>query len=123
MTRHVVDVVITAPGGKWIRTNQHTHWRSNATLVKAWRTAATAEALKLRPHVIPSPFTLTATIHKKTRGLYDLDGVVPTIKAAVDGCRTAGLIVEDDFRHMARLTVEPGHVDPVPFLHLRFEES
>ena len=71
---------------------------------------------------IRSPFALHAVVHKRDRRLFDLDGVVPSIKAAVDGCRTAGLIEDDNWRHMVRLTVEAGDPDPTPYLQLRFEE-
>lgn len=114
--------VLTIPApGKWIATNQHGHWRGNHALVTLWRDAATIRARQLGV-TIRSPFALHAVVHKRDRRLFDLDGVVPSIKAAVDGCRTAGLIEDDNWRHMVRLTVEAGDPDPAPYLQLRFEE-
>lgn len=117
-----VSVVLTIPApGKWIASNQRGHWQRHE-LTTLWRDAATVHARQARAKVA-SPFALHAVIHKRDRRLFDLDGVVPTIKAAVDGCRRAGLIEDDNWRHMVRLTVEAGDPDPAPYLQLRFTEE
>lgn len=122
----MIPVVVTIPApGKWIASNQRGHWQRHE-LTALWRDAATVQARKhLHPRFprgVRSPFTLHAVVHKRDRRLFDLDGVVPTIKAAVDGCRAAGLIEDDNWRHMVRLTVEAGDPVPEPYLQLRFEE-
>ena len=122
----VERIVLTVPApGAWLTGNAATnrHWRHRATLVKTWRETAAWRARQARLDPIPSPFAVTATIHKRDRRLFDLDGVVPTIKACVDGLRDAGVIEADDFRHMVRLVVVAGEPDrELPRLVLRVEE-
>lgn len=119
-----VTLTIPAPGGKWIRTNQHQHWRADHALRTMWKNSAVFAAEAQLPMCrILSPFAVAAVVHKATRAVWDLDGVVPSIKAAIDGCRGTGLIEDDDWRHMARLTVEPGEPrKDAPALVLTFTE-
>lgn len=113
---------IPAPGS-WVASNDHTHWRNRHAGVKAWRETAAWRAKQARLPKITSPYAIHATVHKATRHLFDLDGIVPSVKACVDGLRDAGVLEQDDFRHMVRLVVEAGEADPeTPRLMLRIEE-
>ena len=103
---------IPAPGA-WLTGNAATnrHWRHRATLVKTWRETAAWRARQARLDPIPSPYTVTATIHRADRRHYDLDGATATIKACIDGLRDAGVLEDDDTRHMVRLTLAAGEPD------------
>lgn len=100
-------LVVPAPA-PWIRSNDHTHWRKRHTLTAAWRTRAAWAAKVARLPAIPGPVHVTGTIHRENARVYDLDGVVPTLKACVDGCRDAGVLAGDDFRAIPVLTVRAG---------------
>ena len=52
------------------------------------------------------------------------DGIAPTVKACIDGLRDAGVIADDDTRHMTALTITHGGVDKTaPRLILTIEET
>lgn len=104
-------ITIPAPA-PWLTTNQRLHWAAKATRTKAWRAAAywRARAADLTP--IAGPVDVTASIHKPTRRPYDLDGHAPTVKACLDGIRDAGVITDDDTRHVPSLTLIAGEVGP-----------
>ena len=98
---------IEAPG-RFLATNDRGKWAKHSPVVKAWREAAKTAALECFP--FDGPVSIKADVYKPSRRAYDLDGVVPTIKACIDGLRDAGVLVEDDMRHVTRLIVQHGEV-------------
>jgi crossover junction endodeoxyribonuclease RusA len=102
-------VTIVAPCA-WIRSNQHkdAYW-TRAKLTQQWR-AATALAARAQhlPALGAGPFHITATIHRDDKRAYDLDGVAPTVKAAIDGLRDAGVLADDNCRVVPLLTLRAG---------------
>lgn len=106
---------------RWITTNaQHNrHPQQRSAMVAPWRRAA-AEAALNTP-ALPTPVTVTATIHKDRNNRWDLDGIVPTVKACIDGLRDAGVLAEDDDHHVTTLTVRVGCVCREPRVELRIE--
>jgi len=114
-------IEVPAPAA-FIRSNDHTHWRNRHTLTSAWRDAAAwrARAAKV-PALALGPVHITATIHRKDRARYDLDGAAPTIKACIDGLRDATVLAEDDCRVIPRLTIAAGEKRDTACVVLRIE--
>lgn len=120
--RPTPTVVILAPG-KWVTTNgQRTrHHYDQAATVTPWRQAAALAARGMEP--IAPPVAITATIHKSHNRRYDLDGITPTVKACIDGLRDAGVLAEDDDRHVVELTIRAGCVCKPARVELRVEAA
>lgn len=120
--RPTPTVVILAPA-KWVTTNgqRARHHYDQAATVTPWRQAAALAARGMEP--IAPPVTITATIHKSHNRRYDLDGITPTVKACIDGLRDAGVLAEDDDRHVVALTVRAGCVCKPARVELRVEAS
>lgn len=120
-----VTLTIPAPG-KWITSNASTNrgWRHRHELVKVWRTATGihAKGAHIAPFVVP--VRITGTIHRANRILWDTDGAMTTIKAAVDGLRDVGVLAGDDWRYVLATTSEWGEPDKAnPRLVLTIEET
>lgn len=75
--------------------NDRTHWRKNASLVKAWRWAAFAGATKGIGHQLP-PCNVTVTLPVRDSRRRDPMNYVKTVKPIIDGMVDAGLWPDDD---------------------------
>lgn len=105
MSHHLL--VITAPCA-WIRSNQHKDaWRTRHALTKQWREATAWHARRL-PKFGAGPVRVTATIHRDDNRAFDLDGIAPTVKAAIDGLRDAGVLSDDNCRVVPELLLRAG---------------
>lgn len=69
-----------------------------AKLTAEWREAGLKAALQHEP--VPTPTRIIATIHKTRGGRYDPNNLYPTIKACLDGIVDAGIIPDDDHKHV-----------------------
>lgn len=100
---------IPAPG-HWVSTNsqRHKHHYTQAAGVKPWRTLAAALAAGHPPFT--APVIIEAVVHKSRNVRWDVDGITPTVKACIDGLRDAGVLAEDDDRHVIALNVRVGCV-------------
>ena len=109
MAGPVIAVNIPAPGG-WISTNSNRkrHPHAQAKVVRAWRTTAAEQAAGMERFT--GPVIIEATIHKARNNRWDLDGITPTVKACIDGLRDAGILEEDDDRHVRALNLRVGCV-------------
>ena len=107
MSRYLLT--IPAPAA-WIRSNQHQDaWRTRHALTKQWREATGWQARRQHlPQFGTGPVHVTATIHRADNRAYDLDGVAPTVKAAIDGLRDVGVIADDNCRVIPELTLRAG---------------
>ena len=120
----MTTVTIPQPG-PWLSSNATTnrHWRHRQQLVKSWREAAAwrARAAKVAPFA--GPVRITGTIHRADNRVWDVDGAVATIKAAIDGLRDVGVLAGDDHRFVRSVTSEWGKPDrDDPRLVLTIEE-
>jgi hypothetical protein len=84
--------------GPFINSNARMHRHQEAKMTKAWRETAAMRATGIptfgsRVHII-------AHIYKPNAGRWDPNNLWPTIKAAVDGCVDAGLLLDDDHLHV-----------------------
>lgn len=97
LLRRHITIDIPAPCD-FINSNHRQHRMAQAKLTKTWRQASAAAA-----HGLP-PFTgqvhITAHIFKPRAGRWDPNNLWPTVKAAVDGLVDAGLLIDDDHRHV-----------------------
>ena len=117
--RRTEPVTLTIPAPcSWVRSNQHGHWSVRHKLTRAWRQASAWQARAAGPPPFDGPVAIVATIHKTDRRRFDLDGHTPTVKAAIDGCRDAGLLAEDDTRFVPSLTLRAGEPRPTACLVL-----
>ena len=106
MTR-TLNVALDVPAALWLTANGREHWREKARRTKALRTLAYA-------HCTPStarfdgPVNVTAIISYPTARRADPANASPTVKAVLDGIVDAGLLADDDHRHVPRVTFERG---------------
>jgi len=82
----------------FINSNQRLHRMAQAKLTKTWRQASATAAHGLKPFT--QRVHITAHIHKPRGGRWDPNNLWPTIKAAVDGLVDAGLLTDDDYKHV-----------------------
>src|SRR5690242_8902963 len=100
-------VTVTAPT-KWLSTNQRDHFHQRAVATKLWRETAAWCARSQHLPKFTGPVTVTATVHRVDRRIYDLDGIAPSLKACIDGIRDAGCLGGDDWRFIPELTLRHG---------------
>lgn len=121
MTTHTLRVPALSP---WISSNQHTHWRNRHALTADWRNRAGWAAVRAKiPALGEGPVTITATVHRKDRRRFDLDGITPTVKACIDGLRDALVLSEDHSGVITELTIRAGEPRPHPCLILTITET
>ena len=82
----------------WLNSNQRLHRMVKASRVKAWRAAA-AESVP-PGWAFDHPVRIVAHIWKDRAGRYDPNNLNTTTKACVDGFVDAGLLVDDDWKHV-----------------------
>ncbi|MEW1813250.1 hypothetical protein AB0284_21415 [Pseudarthrobacter phenanthrenivorans] len=109
MTRRVLLLDIPAPC-KWINSNSRDHRMVQAKLTAIWRNAGTLAVTdenrrrhrEGEPALVPfdTKVRIVATIYKKRQGRYDVLNLWPSLKAAIDGIVSAGLLVDDSFEHI-----------------------
>lgn len=95
--KRIVTIDIPAPCA-FINSNDRRHRMAEADLTKAWRAAAAVAAANITP--LSPPVHITAHIHKPRGGRYDPGNLYPTAKALVDGLVDAGLLTDDDHKHV-----------------------
>lgn len=94
-----VTLTIPAPD-QWINANDRTHRFAAARLTKAWRAAAAWAAKDAGLPTFTQRVHITASIHKVHGRQYDAANWAPTAKAAVDGLRDAGVLLEDNNKYV-----------------------
>ena len=118
----MLALTIPAPG-KWLSTNSSRvkHHYAQAAGVKAWRDTAGQVAAGHPPFT--APVVIEAVVHKSRNNRWDVDGITPTVKACIDGLRDAGVLAEDDDRHVTALNVRVGCVCRPARLEIRVWEA
>ncbi len=105
MTTHTLKV--PAPCA-WINANQRGSWRAKAKLTRAWRDATHVAALQAHLPRFSSHVHIVATIHKASANRYDATNWADTAKAAVDGLRDAGVLIDDSNKYVTGPDMRPG---------------
>ena len=96
MTR-IAMIDVPAPC-QFINSNQRLHRMAQAKLTKTWRNATALAAHGTQPFA--GQVRIIAHIYKPRNGRYDPNNLWPTIKACVDGIVDAGVLVDDDHKHV-----------------------
>lgn len=94
-----VTLTIPAPD-QWINANDRSHRFAAARLTKAWRAAACVAAKDAGLPTFERQVHITASVHKIHGRQYDAANWAPTAKAAVDGLRDAGVLLEDSNKYV-----------------------
>lgn len=84
---------------EWLNSNQRLHRMVKAQRVKAWREAAAAAVPAGWP-ALPRPVRIVAEVWKDRAGRYDPNNLNTTTKACIDGFVDAGLLADDDWKHV-----------------------
>ncbi len=85
-------ITVFAPG-PYLSMNDRDHWRTHATRVKAWRTAAYIAARNLGPQ---QPAVLSFVFEVPDKRRRDPHNVYPTCKALIDGLAADAKCWADD---------------------------
>lgn len=100
MTTHRLQLPITKP----LSLNERLHWAAKNQRTQEIRTAVAMLAMH-GPYKIPHYERVTVQLEWRPRTAHKRDGdnLAPTIKAAVDGLRDAGVIEDDDTGRVTHL--------------------
>jgi len=112
-------VRVAAPCG-WLNSNDRRHRQAEAKLVRAWREAAQAAAPRFS-RAYDEPVRVWCEVWKPRSNRYDPGNLYPTAKACVDGFRDAGMLVDDDWRHVEGPHMVHGGLCSEGVLVFRFE--
>ena len=110
-------LTIPAPA-PWINANSRDHWTKKSTLTRSWRNAAAAWARHQKMAPFTVPVVVIATITKTTNRSFDVENLAPTVKAAIDGCRDAGVLPEDSVRWVTEVRLRAAPPDRAASLSL-----
>ena len=89
---------------------QQGHWKQRSSPTREWRKAFCVLAKQARiPHL--ERIRVVAVQHRKNRRKIDLGACFPAVKAAIDGITDAGVLDDDDSRHLIELTFAEPVVD------------
>lgn len=86
----------------WLNSNLRMHRQQEAKLTAAWRTEAALRLAERGWDLTPydGPVRVTAHVWKPRAGRYDPGNLYPTAKACLDGIVDAGLLADDDWKHV-----------------------
>ena len=109
MTRRVLLLDIPAPC-KFINSNSRDHRMAQAKLTAIWRNAGVKAVHDLNQErakngdgpvqTFMGRVRIIATIWKPKANRFDPNNLAPTSKALVDGLVSAGLLLDDDHKHV-----------------------
>lgn len=95
------------PASLWLTANGREHWREKARRTASLRSLAGHHAAQ-RTTRFDGPVNVTATICYPTARRADPANASPTVKAILDGIVDAGVLGDDDHRHVPRVSFERG---------------
>lgn len=112
------DVLLTS--------NQRKHWAEKARHTRVIRDMAWVMAKSKRVQLMPAA-TLDVVTKWGNRRVRDAENISPTVKAAIDGCVSAGLLTDDSSRYLKKVSYaisdDTHNFDGVAcFLELTFSE-
>ena len=121
MSHHLLT--IPAPSCGFITLNGgHGNRYALAAKVRTWREAAAWEARRTQQPKLTGLVHITATVHRDhNRGQWDVSNWLPSAKAAIDGLRDAGVLVEDSNRFVIGPDMRAGDAWADAALVLRIE--
>lgn len=107
----IAEVSIPAPC-MLLNSNQRMHRMAAAKLTAQWRMAAKIACRVDGAPNLTDRVHLTAVIYKPRGGRWDANNYWPTVKAAVDGMVDAGVLIDDDNKHIIGPDMRPGDSGP-----------
>lgn len=112
------DVLLTS--------NQRKHWAEKARHTRVIRDMAWILAKNQRVQLMPAA-TLEVVAKWGDQRQRDAENIAPTVKAAIDGCVSAGLLTDDSSRYLKKVSysiADDTHSTPgvACFLTLTFSE-
>lgn len=100
MTIHLPPIVIAH--AHWLTSNGRYYWADKARRTKQIRTHTAWSMLAAQaPPVTDYPVLITARIGYPKNGPADPENAHPSVKACIDRLRDAGVLAEDNDRHVA----------------------
>lgn len=106
-TETATYIVALPAGMKLLNANDRVHWRTRARITKALREAAEKSALDA--HIPPQErISIQAVLHPHDKRRRDPHNWYPSFKAAIDGVVDAGVIPDDDGKHLISIEVVLG---------------
>lgn len=97
--------------GDWLNSNRSLFWAEKARLVKAWRHAAYIVGRSSRTQ-FTQQVDVVGIVHKRrVSGRWDPHNLNPTTKPCLDGLVDAGVLGDDDTKHVRRVSMEAGAPD------------
>ena len=99
-----IQITIDLPDPK-LWANRNSHWRAKGPIAKAYRQAANiAMSLEMVKRCIPvgewECASLSMEFLFKDKRRRDVFNAAQAMKAAIDGCIDAGLLPDDDWKHL-----------------------
>lgn len=108
-------IVLDLPRELWWSANDRLHWRARADKTAAVRALARAAALD---ECWLYRASLTVLVHYPTNARADPHNVASTvIKAAIDGIVSAGVLPDDDDKHLTAVTISRGPKTSIPGIY------
>lgn len=103
------------------------HWRKRAKAVSTWRLLGKAKCRTaidaMGGHALQPPLVVFATPLYAKGPVTDVGGVLPAVKAVIDGAIDAGLIADDSPSYVSRLILEAPQVGGVDGLAIVLAEA
>lgn len=116
--RRIASVLV--PQSTVLTSNQRQHWTVSSPSTKALRMLGrNLGARCLDP--VSGLVAIDVHVWKPTRVRYDPANLYPTAKALVDGLRDAGILAEDDWRHVDGPHLHHGGIDPTLRRNIRLQ--
>jgi Holliday junction resolvase RusA-like endonuclease len=100
---------IFLPAGRYLNSNERLHHMAKAPITKAWRTTA-RDAAKGVPTLTRAHIVVTFSFANNIRR--DVGNLYPTAKAIVDGLVDAGVLPDDDDKHVLGPDLRRGYDEP-----------
>jgi hypothetical protein len=106
-TETATYIVALPAGMKLLNANDRIHWRTRGRLTKALREAAAKSARDA--HIPPmEQIRIKAVLHPHDKRRRDPHNWYPSYKACIDGIVDAGVIPDDDDKHLISIEVVLG---------------
>lgn len=96
--RQTVDVKV--PASVVLSSNDRRHWGGTGARVKQLRTLGRLAGRSMFPVPASMRVRVDVAVWKGRRTHYDPANLYPSAKAIVDGMRDAGVLTDDDWRHV-----------------------
>lgn len=103
--------LVVPMAAEWISSNAREHWAPRNRKTRAWRSAAMIVA-RSSGASYDVPVDLEVVVSKRRESSrWDPHNLWPTAKACIDGIVDAGLLEDDDTKHIRSTSIRAGEPD------------